>query len=165
MDITTYTTYAEVRSTVGLATKELPDTVLALEIYGNALSLAMSQVTLPDVGTGTFAARYAAIKLIVEASRTVDQQAFYDLTRMFATYAVAVEVAVSLSMRAPKMIGDSKASLTRFSPEATFQDVARALSAKLASIKYNLENIGSTAVESLPYLTVVPPDIDVITGE
>jgi hypothetical protein len=164
MDITDYTSYDEVRLTVGLSSKELTDAELAEEIYANILSLGFNSVPVPSaLGAGTYAAIFAALP--AESSRTAVQQNFYDLTRMFATYTVAYEVCVSLSMRAPKMIADSKSSLTRFSAEATFRDVVSRISAKLAEIKASIEDLGSSTVTSLPYSYVIVPDVDVVTGE
>lgn len=165
MDITDYTSYNAIRYTIGLSYDELPDATLADEIYQNVLSLATLEVTLPSVlGAGTFSVIFAAITAIAEASRTVPQQKFYDLARLFATYVVADEVCTSLSMSI-KMIGDSKSSITRFSPEAAFKDTVKAIKEKLLSIKAQIEGIGSTTVTSLPYSYVIVPDIDPITGE
>jgi len=83
---------------------------------------------------------------------------------MFATYTVSLEVCTSLSMKAPKSIGDGKASLVRFSPEATFQDVIEAITKKLDEVRYRIENINASAVVSLPTMLAVKPAVDVVTG-
>lgn len=166
MDINTYTSYNEVRTTVGLSIKELTDVILAEEIYANALELALGDVDLPDEapGPGPLATRYVEVEAIDEATRTVKEQKLYNLTRMFSTYAVALEVVVSLSMRAPKTISDSKSSLVRFSPEATYIIVIDEIKGKLDDLKSKLENINETTVTSLSYMRKVEPDFDPVTG-
>jgi len=165
MVITTYTSYDAIRFTIGLSTDELPDTALANELYVNVLSLAFADTTVPtSLGIGTFVATYTTVSAIAEASRTTAQQKFYDMARLYATYVVADEVCTSLSMSI-KMIGDSKSSITRFSPEAAFKDTIKAIKEKLLSIKAQIEGIDSTSVTSLPYSYVIVPDIDPVTGE
>jgi len=166
MAIVDYTSYDEVRTTCGVSEKELPDAELALEIYDNVLGLALAEVTLPteEPGPGPLDTRYIAIKAIPVGTRTAIQQKLYNLTRMFATYTVAFEVATSLSLKAPKSIGDGKATLVRFSPEATFQDVIEAITKKLDEVRYRIENINASAVVSLPLMAAVKPAIDPVTG-
>jgi hypothetical protein len=67
-------------------------------------------------------------------------------------------------MKAPKSIGDGKASLVRFSPEATFQDVIVAITKKLDEVRYRIENINAPAVASLPTMLVVKPARDPVTN-
>lgn len=167
MDITNYTSYDEIRSTVGLSAKELPDTELALEIYGNALYLAMSEVTLPTEapGPGPLYMRYIEIRDLAESSRTTAEQKLYVMTRMYCTYVVANEVAISLSMKAPKTITDSKAALSRFSPESTFLELQKKLAAMVASLKTRIEEINETSVSSIALMGVASPDTDVVTDE
>lgn len=166
MILTDYTTYAEIRSTCGLSSDELPDSVLANELYINVLDLALADVELPteEPGPGPLADRFLVIKAIAEASRTTAQQKLYNLTRLFSTYAVALEVVVSLSMRAPKSVSDSKASLVRFSPESTYELVIDAIRKKLDDLKGMIEGINATTVTTLPYLNVVNPATDPVTG-
>ncbi len=164
MDITDFTSYTEVRTTVGLSSDELSDAILASEIYANSLELAMSEVTLSDAApsTGSLAARYAAVVLLT--TRTELEQKFYNLTRLFCTYAVAYEVATSLGMRTPKSESDGKRTLVRFSPESTYRDTADMIREKLEDFKSRLEKIGTATLTSMPYMTVVAPGTDPVTG-
>ena len=166
MDILNYTTYDEIRATCGLASKELPDTELAMEIYKNVLSLALSGVDVPTAapGPGPLSSRFITIKAISIGSRTTDEQKLYDLTRVFSTYTIALEVVVSLSMKAVKSISDSKASLIRFSPESVYRDVISRIEKVLKDSKDKIENIVETAVDDIPLSRVVEPAIDVVTG-
>jgi hypothetical protein len=165
MDITDYTTYNEIRSSVGLASKELTDVELAQEIYANRLDLNMGKIDLTETGfTGTLKANFATIAAKAEIDRTSDEQELYNLTRLFSTYTVAYEVAVSLSMHA-KSLTDSKASLTRFSSESSYKLVKEALKNQISDIKDQIENIGVDTTTSLTYLSVITPDTDVVTDE
>lgn len=158
LDITDYTSYAEVRSTVGMSTDTLPDSILELEIYANTLELAFDSLTIAETSLNP-------IKTVFLTLDPNTDSTAYSLTRLFATYTVALEVAVSLSMRAPKTLSDSKVTLGRFSPEATWQDVIEAIKAKLGQIKDDLEDIGSTVEDETTQLfNVVKPDYDPVTG-
>jgi hypothetical protein len=167
MDITYFTTAGEVRTTVGLSTEELPDTTLESEIYANVLQLALRGVSLPTTapGTGTLEARFLLIADKDETSRTDTEQELYNLTRIFSTYAVALEVVTSLSTRTPKLESDGKRTITRFSPEATFLTTIDSIKKVLGDIRQKLEGIGETAITVLPLLSVVTPAVNVVTNE
>jgi hypothetical protein len=161
MQITTYTTYAEVRSTVGMSEDTLPDSILGLELYANALELALDSLTITTAALNPIKTVFPTLDPVNNVADVTP----YNLTRMFSTYTVALEVATSLSMRAPKTLSDSKVTLGRFSPEATWQDVIKAIKAKLKQIKDDLVDIGNTTEdEPLPYLTVASPATDPVTG-
>lgn len=164
MDITDYTSYAEVRTTVGLSIDELSDATLASEIYANALELSMSEVSLSSSapGTGLLPERFAAIAALT--TRTADEQKLYNLTRLFCTYAVAYEVATSLGMRTPKSESDGKRTLVRFSPESTYKDTIDMIREKLEDFRSRLEKLGTALITSMPYMTVVSQGTDPITG-
>jgi hypothetical protein len=166
MEITDYTSYAEVRSVCGLSTDELSDTELALSIYANVLDLAMADVTLPTEapGPGPLASRFIVIEAIGEAIRTTAQQKLFNLARVFCTCTVALQAVMALSMRAPKTISDSKASLVRFSPESVYKDVIDRLEKTVGETKGKMENIITTTTDVLPLFTVVEPSTDAITG-
>lgn len=165
MLITEYTSYDEVRAVLGVSSTEIPDKQLSLAIYGDLLWMQMNFVELSGF-SGTLPAEYATVKAIAEASRTTTQQLLYTTTRAFATYAVAFEVAQSLSMSAPKAQADGKRSLTRFSDQSTFRDTVKAITDRLSSLKHELKNIGAVAVETstLSLLSVITPDVDVVTN-
>jgi len=158
IDIADYTSYAEVRSTIGMSTDTLPDTVLSLELYANSLELALDGIDIAE----------ASLNPIKTVFLTLDPSAdstAYNLTRLFSTYSVALEVAVSLSMRAPKTLSDSKVTLTRFSDASTYSSVIEAITEKLKQLKDDLESIGDqTAAAATPYLTAVKPTYDPVTG-
>jgi len=166
MDITDYTSYNEIRATCGLSVKELSDSELGMELYQNILSLALGEVTLPEVtpGPGPLDTRFLVIDNTAEGSRTTLEQKLYDLTRLFCTYTIALEAIGSLSIKAAKTISDSKATLTRFSPESTYKDVIERITDALRDIKSRIENIVDTDVDSITMSRVLKPTIDVVTG-
>lgn len=141
-----------------MSTDTLPDVILALELYANNLELALDSLTIAEAALNP-------IKTVFSTLDPTDDSTPYNLTRLFSTYTVALEVAVSLSMRAPKTLSDSKVTLGRFSPEATWQDVKEAIKEKLGQIKKDLEDVGSTTEDSTPELfNVVKPAYDPVTG-
>jgi hypothetical protein len=165
IELADFITYDEVRTTVGLSVDELPDSVLALPIYAVALELELDGVNLTAdaPGPGPLKTRYLLLEAM--STMTTDQQKLYNLTRMFCAYAVAAEVATSLSMRTPKIISDSKASLTRFSPEATFKDTIEALKLKLKGLKDSIESINTGSATNYAFMFAIKPVYDPISGE
>jgi hypothetical protein len=167
MLITDYTSYEDIRTTVGLSSDELPDALLDYEIYANVLQLSLRKVSLPSTspGTGTLDAQFIVIADKDETARTVLEQELYNLTRIFSTYTVALEVAVSLGTRTPKTESDGKRTISRFSPEATFQDTVAAIRKVIGDVRLKLENIGATDTTVLPLLSVITPAVNVVTNE
>lgn len=164
MNILDYTSYDEVRAICGLSTDDISDATLALELYANALALALGSVDLPDdpPGPGPLSSRFITVKAILPVSRTTDEQKLYDLTRKYATIAVALEIPLSLT--AAKSLSDSKTTQVRFSPESAYQDVRDMLEDSLESIKDDLENIVDGAADYFQYLAVITPATDPVTG-
>ncbi len=157
LDLLDFITYGEVRSTVGLATDTLPDSVLELEMYANVLELALDDITVAQEDLNPVKETFLSIG---ESNST-----FYNRVRMFSIYTVALEVAVSLSMRAPKLLSDSKVSIGRFGPEATWQDVIKEIKEKLGKYKEDIEDIGDTTTQAAnQLLTAVSPSYDPVTG-
>ena len=164
MAITDYTSYDEVRAACGLNSDDISDATLSLELYWNALSLQLGSVDLPDdpPGPGPLASRFLVIKAKDPATRTVEEQKLYDLTRKFSAVAVALEIPLSLT--AAKSLSDSKTTQVRFSPESAYQDVREVLVDTLESLKDDLENIVSGEEDYFQYLSVISPESDPVTG-
>lgn len=161
MPVTLYTTYDEIRAVLGLDSEELTDTELSLEMFENGLSLAISDIKLPESYTDSLDVVFEALP---DTNRTVEQQRLYDLTRLFATYQVAYDVAVSLPGRMMKSISDGKSVRTRFSPESVYQSIVKRIQEKLAMAKVALQNIGSATVTGFDYFYAVPPGVDRVTN-
>lgn len=166
MVITEYTSYDEIRQACGLSIKELTDAELGVELYRNALQLKLREVTLPaaDPGPGPLDTRFLTIKAQTEGDRTLPSQKLYNLTRLFATYVVAYEVSMSLSMRAPKQVADGKRTLVRFSPESTYEISAANIKKQVEDLRQQIEAISSGSIIEMPFMTVVKPIPDVVTN-
>lgn len=111
MSLTTYCEFDEVRSALGVNDLELKDSVLALPVYEMGLVRELNKIST------SLAAAFSSIVAKSLSVRTDDEVALYDAVHLFAVYAVARQVGVSLPIFAPKDIGDGKATLSRFSGE------------------------------------------------
>lgn len=107
MALTTYTTYDEVRATLGVSKTELADTVLSLTQWDMLVTLGLEDVNL-DIPT-----LYATVAALPTISRSSTEQRFYDLTRLYACYALALNLLVSLPMFSVKSLTDGRAEFDR----------------------------------------------------
>jgi hypothetical protein len=163
MALTDYTTYVEVRATLGVSDKELTDVTLSLDMYGHALV-----ADLEDIGLN-LPTDFATVLGMNEDERTGAQQRFYSAVRLFSPYAVAVQLASSLPLFAPKSLTDGKAGFSRDanSPYKTAIENARQQfdrNRQRLADRYGDFVGGATAAEIRPYFTVVTPAIDPVTG-
>jgi len=141
-----------VRAACGLSADELTDEELGLTMYSSSLELALDALDVPG---------YNPIKDEFLDLDEDDDAVLYNQVSLYSIYQVAVEACLSLSIKAPKSLSDSKVSYSRWSDQSTFTSVIAALKAKLGQLKFDLE--GTTA-EALPLLTAVKPDYDPVTG-
>lgn len=107
MALTTYTTYDEVRATLGVSKTELADTVLSLTQWDLLVTLGLEDVNL---GIPTLYDTVAALPTI---SRSTSEQRFYDLTRLYACYELAFNLLVSLPLFSVKSLTDGRAEFDR----------------------------------------------------
>ena len=166
MALTTYCELDEVRAALGVSDVELSDAVLSLPVYeiGLARELTRVSVSLPVA--------FSTALAVAEGTRTAAQQALIDATHLFAVYAVARQVGVSLGAMAPKDIGDGKATMSRFS-DSPYKDVLDRVDALYGSVRLSLIDalsavIGSsTSTSSLTPRTVFMAStrgVDPVTG-
>jgi thymidine phosphorylase len=158
MAITTYTSYAQVRAVLGVSDKELSDATLALEMYDLGL-----KADLQDIGDN-LVTEFAAL-----STPTGDALKFQEAVKLFATYAVAQQLASSLPLFAPKMITDGKAGVTRDanSPykQATIECRANYQKYRtLLEARYAVFLGASTAITPPPLFTAVTAATDEVTG-
>lgn len=107
MPITTYTTYDEVRAALGVSKTELADSVLSLTQWDLLVTLGLEDV---NAGIPTL---YDTVALLPTISRSTSEQRFYDLTRLYACYELALNLLVSLPLFSVKSLTDGRAEFDR----------------------------------------------------
>jgi len=163
--ITDYTTYADIRAVLGVDETELEDTTIGLQTYENTLTLALSAtsgVLAPSTQSRNLAEQYTYIDGLT--SPTDDETKMKLTIEMFACYTVAAGLASSLSMFAPKTQSEGKALLTRFSGQNTYLTVQKNIWSILGQIKSDFSDLFGETVEDIPYVRVVEPATDLVTG-
>jgi hypothetical protein len=135
MALLTYTTYAEIRATLGVSATELPDTTLALSTYGVWAQLALEDISL------TLPTDYDTTVLL--PVKTPDEQRFIDLVRLYVSYSTAERLLTSLPLFSVKTLTDGRASFTRETDPyksvregvlATLRDLRKRLAAAYAAL-------------------------------
>lgn len=135
--ITTYTTYDQIRATLGVSDEEIEDTTLALEAWSTNLDFTLDEFSEELVPA------YDLIAAKAENTRTADEKKVYAATRLFATYVVAEDLLKSLPMFSFKRLTDGKAEAERFD---AWKDTRLGVQSGLAAIKLRLQvNLGKVA--------------------
>ena len=158
--ITDYTTFNDVRAALGVDDKDLPDSVLALDIYSAGLTQDLEDVdvNLPDT--------YLTVS--AESSPTAQQTRFLSCCSMFAAYAVASRLTATMPLFAPQQETDGKAQAGRF--DNAYKDVAGAVVGQCEEARTSLLNAYNalfytekkSAIKS--YFGVISPSSDPVTG-
>jgi len=162
MNLVDYTSFDDIRAALGVAELELKDTTLSLSLYGNNLASEFDQID-PTLTT-VFVALPAA------GSQTAEEKSFALYVQLFATYAVAKQLTVSLPLFSPKEIGDGKATMTRYAVDpykATINGINvqyESFKSKLAAAFDAVSLVTADVVAPRPYMTVVSPSSDPVTG-
>lgn len=158
--IAAYTTCDSVRATLGLNSKELPDTLLEAEIFALALEEDLTGVA------STFVADYTTAAAL---STTVAIN-FVRAARIFSTYSVAFECTGALPLFTTKAITDGKAGIYRDGNSPYKETVAKVTAKYEAARRALLEAYGlydGTAIASAtpyPMLGVSTLATDPVTG-
>lgn len=139
MALIDYTTYDEVRATLGVSGTELPDTVLSQEQWALLLKFNLEDVST-DLPTS-----YTTISALPSGSRSAAEQRVYELVRLFASYTTANTLLTSLSMFSVERLTDGRAEFQRVNDPYT--DTREAVKAMLATIRKKL---------AAAYLALVP---------
>lgn len=166
MVLTAYTTFADIRSILGLSDIELTDSDLGLESYIFGL-----EVALTSVGS-TLEEEYAvASSANTSGALTTVQKELYRAVRLFSTIFTCLTIAYSLPMRGQKSITDGKAGFTRFTdaPAKAMVDnlIGQLATAKAELVKQYAISTGqsSSRLEGMPaFMGVVIPAVDPVTG-
>ncbi len=162
--LTQYAAYESIRAALGVPVKELPDTVLDVDLYA---FFVQTEVDSIDSGLRT---DFESINAIAPSSRTETQQGLWDAVRVFSAYAASVKCIDSLPQFSPKTITDGKAAVTRYSDSPykfTAIEVRKSyLAAKKILKDLYEEFIGGDASGStlLPVMGVGVPSYDPVTG-
>ena len=146
MALTDYTTYDEVRGTLGVSATELPDAVLSQAQWATMLELDLEDVAA-DLST-----QYTTISALPSLSRTTQQQRLYDLVRLFASYTTANTLLTSLPMFGVERLTDGRAEFQRVSDP--FTDTREGVSATLVKI---LKKLAAAYLVLFPNGTVSTP--------
>lgn len=150
-----FTDFGSIRALLGVSDDELSDDVLILPVYENQLRVKLSALSASLVGDYLTTATLTA-----PASLDSD---FLRSVQLFSSYSVALHLAKSLPMFAPKTLTDGKASFTRFSEAA--KEVAHNLAGDLVGVTKGVQGAyaawkGETYTEPTPtygLLWVSPP--------
>lgn len=124
MQLTDYTTYDQIRAVLSVTDMELEDETLALPIFYTELL-----EKLREIGTGV-ETLYTTYHEAGTTSLTADQKRFYNLTQVFAAYAVCMQLINSLELLAVKKEQDARAQYERF--EKPFERVEASVRAAFA---------------------------------
>ncbi len=164
MELTAFTTYADIRTVLGISSDELPDEDLALETYLFGLMSELEAVS-PTLESDYVVAASA----VTNNTATETQKSIYRAARLFATIQVGLAAAYSLPLRAQKSLTDGKAGVSRFTG-TPYKDTLENLQILLAQARVSLESkyalfTGGTVVATIPsFLSVVTPAVDPVTG-
>lgn len=160
--ITDYTSYAEIRSILGVSDDEVADSELALPLWGILLSEKLS-----DIGDSVDTT-YKAIALVPEIARTTQQKKFQATASLYAAYAIAQELLIALPMFGFKRLTDGKAEQERFDRWDDLKlGITRGANAMRVKLRLALSALDATfAVSSVTGVFVVSTGIttDPVTG-
>lgn len=151
----------EVRAVLGVATEELEDGTLDLEMYPRHLEIELAQIGQ------NLATDFAAAS--VAASPTAADLQLIALTKQFSLYCVAALVAESMPNFSPRNISDGKGGFIRHSD--SYKEVLARVGNRLQQASERLKTaytayVGSSATVVLPtFLAVSTPSYDPVTGE
>jgi hypothetical protein len=164
MALTDFTSYDDIRAALGVSPDEITDATLSLPLY--ELSLTSE---LDDVGSNLIA-DYMVIQDTGLSTWTSAQKKFDQFTRLFATYAVARQLTVSLPLFSPKEITDGKASMGRFSLDP-YKETIKMIKEQYNTFRTKLEKAYAdsqstelTATVLRPYFVPVASNSDPVTG-
>lgn len=163
MALTDYTTYDEVRATLGVSLDEIKDTTLGLPLYADYLL-----TELDDVHT-SIRTEYATIVGIAEISRTAVQAKFYRTVRLFSNFATAKQLTTSLPLFSPKDISDGKATMGRYA-DSPYRSTIKRINEEYDRFRNKLlealNELTSTGTQTAyrSYLLTVGTTPDPVTG-
>lgn len=163
MALADFTSHDEIRAALGVSEEELEDATLSLPLYEFSLTAAFEEVSL------TLVTSFKALPA-VPSTWTAEQVRFNSAVRMFATYAVARHLTISLPLFSPKEISDGKAHTTRYAVDpykATIKAILgeyETTKARLTSALAALTSSTTSVAPTRPWMLAVRPAVDPVTG-
>jgi len=157
-----YTTYDSVRAVLGMSSRELPDTVLADEVYSLALHAELTAVGHAVSSAANLVQDYSNL---IPPLSSVDQN-FYSAVRLFSAHAVAFKALSALPELSPIYISDSKAALKKDLSMVVDRVVGEFTKYRRALIVAYASYLGLPAppVFQPSLMKVSSPDFDPVTG-
>jgi hypothetical protein len=128
-----YTTYAEVRSALGVSDEELEDSTLALDMYALALNAALKRIS------AALPADYATIEAKDAPTRSIAEQDVFDAVRLFSVYQIAAEL-TGLPLFSPKQVTDGKAGFSRYA-DSPYKEAIKQVRQKLDLYQTSLMSV------------------------
>lgn len=162
MSLINYTSYDDIRAALGVSDEELEDDTLGLTLYEDHLKAELDDISY---GLDPF---HATLEAVPETDLDPAQKRFMMAARLFATYATARTLTVTLPVFAPKTIEDGKARMERHADpyKATIQAINSEYERWRNRLKDAFLALGETSAVNTrrTYLSVVSPASDPITG-
>ena len=121
-------TATDVRAVLGVSITEIPDSVLALTMFDNLVSLELEDISL------TLATDYTTVNAIV--SKTAADLRFLKVVTLYTTYLYANLCLEQLPLFAVQTLTDGRASFTRQSDP--YESVKVGIAGMLSSLKVRL---------------------------
>lgn len=158
--ITDYTTFDDVRAALGVDDKDLPDSVLSLDIYSAGLTQDLEDidVDLPDT--------YLSVSAV--GAPTAAQTRFVTCCSMFAAYAVASRLTATMPLFAPQQESDGKAQAGRF--DGAYKDVVNVVVGQCEEARTRLLNaynslfLTEKKTVAKSYFSIINPSSDPVAG-
>lgn len=128
--LTDYTTPDEIRAVLSVTDEELEDDHLNLPLFTLELSEKFRELSV------NIEALYLTYHAAGTATLSPNQLRFYNLSRLFATYSVAVHLLDSYDLLAVQTVKDARAEFARF--EKPFERVGAAIRASWEKARLRL---------------------------
>jgi hypothetical protein len=161
MNLLDYTSFGEIRATLGVNDVELTNDTLSLEMYASNL-----MVELDDIGLSL---RDTFTTVAAVDPRSAAEERLYRTTRMFAMYAVAKHCGVALPMFGPKTVVDNKAEVSRFAQDP-YKETLRNIGKEYEVYRQRATAALGVVLSSSPnremptFMAVSSPTVDEVIG-
>lgn len=153
MALTPYCQAEEVRSALGVNDLELSNSVLDLPVYLMGLTRELNKLSV------SLPAAFSTVDNKSAITRTANEVALWEATRLFCVYAAARQVGVSLASMAVKEVGDGKSNTSRFS-DAPYRDTLASVEQWCAMTRETLRKAyADYLVTDVGLTAVTPPGI------